>query len=116
MSAERLEHKLADKLSEADAEVLSRSTRTIVNQVSALKGMVDAFAEYARSPRLKPERLDLNQLAREVLGLYETAGARIEADLANGLPPVNSDATLLRQVLHNLLRNSQVRWAGVPTR
>ena len=114
LSAERLEHKLADKLGDADAEVLTRSTQTIVNQVAALKSMVDAFAEYARSPQLNLQRLDLNQLVREVLTLYETSGARIEIGLSPTLPPVSGDATLLRQVMHNLLRNAEDALAGQP--
>lgn len=114
LSAERLEHKLAERLSPPDAEVLTRSTQTIVNQVAALNSMVDAFAEYARSPRLNLQPLDLNQLVREVLALYESSGARIEVQLASGLPPVNGDATLLRQVMHNLLRNAEDALAGQP--
>lgn len=114
LSAERLEHKLAAKLSPPDAEVLTRSTQTIVNQVAALKSMVDAFAEYARSPRLNLQSLDLNQLVREVLALYESSGARIEVALAGELPPINGDATLLRQVMHNLLRNAEDALSGAP--
>ncbi|BCB25127.1 two-component sensor histidine kinase [Sulfurimicrobium lacus] len=114
LSAERLEHKLADKLSAPDAEVLTRSTQTIVNQVAALKSMVDAFAEYARSPQLNLQALDLNQLVREVLALYESSGARIEVALAGDLPLINGDATLLRQVMHNLLRNAEDALSGAP--
>ncbi|MDD5402981.1 MAG: ATP-binding protein [Sulfuricella sp.] len=114
LSAERLEHKLADKLSQPDAEVLTRSTQTIVNQVAALKSMVNAFAEYARSPQLNLQMLDLNQLVREVLALYESSGAHIKAALAGSLPLINGDATLLRQVMHNLLRNAEDALAGVP--
>lgn len=107
LSAERLEHKLADKLSASDAEVLSRSTHTIVNQVAALKGMVDAFAEYARSPQLNLARLDLNRLVQEVLTLYESSSVHIDVTLAQDLPAVNGDAALLRQVMHNLMRNAE---------
>jgi len=114
LSAERLEHKLADKLNASDAEVLSRSTHTIVNQVAALKSMVDAFAEYARSPQLNLARLDLNQLVREVLTLYESSSVHIEVVLAPDLPVVNGDAALLRQVMHNLMRNAEDALADQP--
>lgn len=113
LSAERLEHKLADKLNEADAEVLTRSTQTIVNQVAALKSMVDAFAEYARSPQLNLTQLELNPLVREVLTLYESSGVHIKVDLATVLPPVSGDATLLRQVMHNLMRNAEDALTGL---
>jgi nitrogen fixation/metabolism regulation signal transduction histidine kinase len=107
LSAERLEHKLADKLSAPDAEVLKRATQTIVNQVTALKSMVNAFAEYARAPSLNLEAVDLNQLVYEILALYEHSGAHISTRLAPALPPVTGDPTLLRQVVHNLLQNAQ---------
>ncbi|MFC4159903.1 sensor histidine kinase [Chitinimonas lacunae] len=105
LAAERLEFKLADKLGSADAEVLTRSTQTIVAQVGALKQMVDAFREYARQPATKLALLDLRGLIREVLVLYETAPLLLEDDGAD--LTILGDATLLRQVVHNLLKNAQ---------
>jgi nitrogen fixation/metabolism regulation signal transduction histidine kinase len=108
LSAERLQVKLAGKLAEVDAEVLTRSTQTIVNQVAALKNMVDAFSQYARTPEASVRELDLNALTREVLTLYESSlGQSVRLDLAAGLPPVIGDAAQLRQVIHNLLQNAQ---------
>ncbi len=107
LSAERLEHKLAEKLDNADADMLRRATSTIVNQVAALKNMVDAFSEYARTPKLNLQRLKLNELVQEVLALYENSACRIDAQLAPELPEIEGDMTLLRQVIHNLLRNAQ---------
>ena len=108
LSAERLQVKLAGKLAEADAEVLARSTQTIVNQVAALKNMVDAFSQYARTPEPSMRELDVNALTREVLTLYESSlGQSVRLDLARALPPVVGDAAQLRQVIHNLLQNSQ---------
>jgi nitrogen fixation/metabolism regulation signal transduction histidine kinase len=107
LSAERLEHKLADKLEAADADMLRRSTQTIVNQVSALKSMVNAFGEYARAPSVNLQQLDLNRLVREVLTLYEPLGSSMHIELAPGLPEIQGDPTLLRQVIHNLLQNAQ---------
>jgi len=107
LSAERLQLKLAPKLGATDAEMLDRSTRLIVEQVAALKSMVDAFSQYARSPEPKLQPIDLNQLAREILGLYESMGRIVRLEFADGLPTVMGDARLLRQVLHNLLQNAQ---------
>jgi len=108
LSAERLQVKLASKLAEADVEVLTRSTQTIVNQVAALKNMVDAFSQYARTPELSLRELDLNALTHEVLTLYEASlGPSVRLDLDARLPPVVGDAVQLRQVIHNLLQNSQ---------
>lgn len=107
LSAERVELKLAPKLEPADADMLARSTRTIVNQVAALKRMVDAFSQYARKSEPAVHELDLNLLVREVLTLYESLGSSMELKLAPSLPPIVGDAVQLRQVVHNLLQNAQ---------
>ncbi|MFA7239805.1 MAG: ATP-binding protein [Sulfuricellaceae bacterium] len=107
LSAERLEHKLAGKLESNDAEMLRRATGTIVNQVAALKSMVNAFSEYARTPKLNLQQLKLNELVQEVLTLYEHSACHITTALAPDLPEIEGDTTLLRQVIHNLLRNAQ---------
>lgn len=109
LSAERLQMRLADKLLPADAAILDKSTTTIVNQVSAMKRMVDDFREYAKTPPAKPSALDLNALTEEILHLYLAGDGRdtIHARLAPDLPKVMGDATQLRQVIHNLLQNAQ---------
>jgi len=114
LSAERLEHKLSSKLTGADADMLKRATDTIVAQVGAMKTMVNEFSEYARAPALNLSQVDLTRLIEDVLALYESAGARIEVVLAENLPPVLGDATMLRQVLHNLLQNAQDALEGRP--
>ena len=107
LSAERLEMKLEGRLAGDDAEALRRSTRTIVNQVTALKAMVDDFRDYARLPAPTPTRLDLNALVREVLALYEQSKVPISARLAAALPAVAADPIQIRQVIHNLVQNAQ---------
>lgn len=106
LSAERLEAKLADRLEGAARDTLTRAVATIVGQVSALKGLVDAFAQYARLPSPRIERVDLNALIGEVLDLYQT-GIPIERALSPELPAVAGDPSLLRQVLVNLIKNAQ---------
>ena len=107
LSAERLAHKLSGKLSGVEREMLERSTQTIVNQVEAMKHMVNDFRDYARLPPPQLGALDLNGLVEEVLGLYETSRARLAVDLADGLPRVAGDAAQLRQVIHNLVANAE---------
>jgi nitrogen fixation/metabolism regulation signal transduction histidine kinase len=109
LSAERLQMRLSDKLLPADAAVLNKSTSTIVNQVAAMKRMVDDFRDYAKTPPAKPTALDLNALTEEILHLYLAGDDRdvIQARLASNLPKVMGDATQLRQVIHNLLQNAQ---------
>lgn len=106
LSAERLQHKLSTKLDGSDAQLLQRATQTIVSQVAAMKNMVTEFADYARAPAPKLVVLDMHQLLREVLGLYEANSSPITLRLNATQTWVKGDATRLRQVIHNLLQNS----------
>ncbi|MBA2547443.1 MAG: HAMP domain-containing protein [Burkholderiaceae bacterium] len=109
LAAERLQMKLIEKLSVPDADVLKRGTSTIVNQVAAMKRMVDDFRDYARVPPARLSPLALNTLVEEVASLYgaEVSGGAIELSLRSGLPLIEGDATQLRQVIHNLVANAQ---------
>jgi nitrogen fixation/metabolism regulation signal transduction histidine kinase len=107
LSAERLQFKLADHLERREQEMLARSTQTIINQVQAMKRMVDDFRDYSRRPALELAALDLNALVREVLGLYENSSVKPAPELEADLPPVMGDMNQLRQVIHNLLKNGQ---------
>jgi nitrogen fixation/metabolism regulation signal transduction histidine kinase len=107
LSAERLEMKLEGKLALEDAEVLRRNTQTIVNQVTALKSMVDDFGDYARLPAPVQAGLDLNALVADVLALYEHSRVPVAKRLAPGLPQVWADSAQIRQVIHNLVQNAQ---------
>ena len=93
--------------------MLARSTQTIVNQVSALKNMVDAFRQYARMPEPSRQDVDFNELVREVLMLYESLAGRLQVELSPGLPKIVGDSAQLRQVIHNLLQNAEDALAGV---
>ena len=110
LSAERLQLKLADQLTGASRELLDRATQTIVNQVEAMKNMVNDFRDYARTPLPQLAPVDLQALLGEIMGLYENSAAAIAASPAPTsvpLPPVLADANQLRQVLHNVLTNAQ---------
>jgi nitrogen fixation/metabolism regulation signal transduction histidine kinase len=108
LSAERLRHKYLDRMQDKDREVLDRLTHTIIQQVEAMKEMVNAFSSYARAPQVRLEPVDLGALTREVVELYRynRAGMRVEATLDARLPAVEADPGRLRQVLHNLLKNA----------
>ena len=107
LSAERLEMKLVPRLGEADAAVLRRGTQTIVNQVTAMKNMVNDFAIYARRPR--PGSLlavDIEALLKETLELYVSYPVKLTLHWQGDERNIHGEATRLRQVVHNLLQNA----------
>lgn len=107
LSAERLEMKLSGKLQPVEQAVLVKSVKTIVDQVDAMKRLVNDFRDYARLPAAVLEPVDLNGLVADVMNLYETSTVPIQLELDAQIPRVLGDAEQLRQVLHNLLQNAQ---------
>ena len=107
LSAERLAVKLEPRLDGADRETLARGTQTIVNQVAAMKHMVDDFAVYARQPRPgQSAPVDLSALLLDVLALYDNLRPHVALTLPDAPVVVLGEPTRLRQVLHNLLQNA----------
>jgi PAS domain S-box-containing protein len=111
LSAERIRRKLLGSMSEAEAQMLDRATHTIVQQVEAMKEMVNAFSEYARAPEMDVSRFDLNQLIAEVAELYragsrEAGRIRPKLTLDPALTEIEADRGRLRQIIHNLLANA----------
>jgi nitrogen fixation/metabolism regulation signal transduction histidine kinase len=108
LSAERLKHKLSKSLETAEAEVLDRATRTIVQQVEAMKTMVNAFSEYAKPSIIQLQRIEIDGLIEEVVALYPPqSGLEFKLDLEPALPPIYADPVRIRQVLHNMIKNAQ---------
>jgi len=115
LSAERMRRKFLASMSPADAEILDRSTRTIVSQVEAMQQMVNAFSEYARAPEMKITRFSLNQLVTEVADLYRSQDPRatIRLDLDEAIEGIEADRGRIRQILNNLVTNALESLDGV---
>ena len=109
LSAERLEMKLTGKLGDVEQALLTKSVKTIVDQVDAMKRLVNEFRDYARLPAAELLPVDLNALVAEVMQLYEgdNAVVPVRTELQPGLPLILGDEQQLRQVIHNLLQNAQ---------
>jgi PAS domain S-box-containing protein len=108
LSAERIRRRFLDQMGVEDAQVLERATRTIVQQVEAMKEMVNAFSDYARAPDMEIVRFDLNHLVAEVVELYRAKEMQVAVELCldPGVVAIEADVGRLRQILHNLIRNA----------
>jgi len=125
LSAERLEMKLAGKVGQAEQAVVTKSVRTIVDQVDAMKRLVNEFRDYARLPAAELKPVDLNALVGDVLQLYAREGGErgdasahvpVSMELDPQCPKIMGDAQQLRQIIHNLLQNAQDASEGCPVR
>ncbi|MDD3517370.1 MAG: ATP-binding protein [Chromatiales bacterium] len=116
LSAERLGRKLLPQLDEAHADILRRGAHTIIQQVEAMKNMVNAFGDYARAPAMAPRPTNLNDLVRDVVELYRdgATGTQIVLEFDTGLPLLDLDTDRMRQLLHNLIKNGLEALGGTP--
>ena len=106
LSAERIDYKFSNKLQNEDKKILGEITKTIVNQVVAIKNMVNEFTEYSRSPMLKRESVDLISLINEVIRLYEKNDLEVSLSSRYKTFRFECDQTKLRQVIVNLIQNA----------
>ncbi len=109
LSAERLAAKLHAKVDASDQALLTKSVKTIVDQVDAMKRLVNEFREFGRMPQAELKPIDLNLVIKDVLNLYEAGNDRIiiKSNFDAKCPLIWGDEQLLRQVIHNLLQNAQ---------
>jgi nitrogen fixation/metabolism regulation signal transduction histidine kinase len=113
LSAERLQRKLKGKLDDLDDAVLHKSVKTIVDQVDAMKRLVNEFRDYARLPSADLKPVQLNALISDLMVLYtnepsdQVPRAPVITVLDPTCPRILGDEQQLRQVIHNLLQNAQ---------
>jgi nitrogen fixation/metabolism regulation signal transduction histidine kinase len=113
LSAERLQRRLMGKLDTSDEAVLAKSVQTIVDQVDAMKRLVNEFRDYARLPSAELKPLQINELIADVMALYaseaqdDMARTKVLTELDPACPLILGDAQQLRQVIHNLVQNAQ---------
>jgi nitrogen fixation/metabolism regulation signal transduction histidine kinase len=108
LSAERVRRKYLQSMPEDEAQILDRATHTIVQQVEAMKEMVNAFSDYARAPDMEIALFDLDKLVHEVVDLYRAQESEVKIVLISDptMPMIEGDMGRVRQILHNLIRNA----------
>ncbi len=107
LCTERLRKKHYERAENYD-KIFDDCTGTIINEVTALKMMLDEFSGFARMPVAKPSINDLNSVIKEVLLLYRDAHKEIAfiENLSDSLPQINIDREQIKRVFVNLFKNS----------
>jgi two-component system nitrogen regulation sensor histidine kinase NtrY len=89
-------------------QVLAECTSAIVEEVDALKNLVDEFAQFARLPAAHLMPSSLHDVIDQALSLYDGlfTQVRIDRRLAPDLPSLRLDADQMKRVLINLVDNA----------
>ena len=111
LSAQRLQRKLiseSGELSEDDRKVIADCSGVIVRQVETLRNLIDEFSKFARLPKTKLTKSQLNPLINQVAEQYQRLFPEIAIDieLTDRLPPLQLDEDQLQRVLTNLFDNA----------
>jgi two-component system nitrogen regulation sensor histidine kinase NtrY len=107
LSAQRV-RKAFLKSSPEFEKILQESTTAIVDEVEALKNLVDEFAQFARLPAVHLAPASLHEVVDQALSLYDGlfAGVRIDRRLAPELPSLRLDAEQMKRAVINLVDNA----------
>jgi signal transduction histidine kinase len=94
-------------------EVFRESTTTLLAELDTLKTIVGRFSDFAKMPAPQLEPMDLNQVVREVIRLFD---AQIQApgrppvevilELDQNIAIIQADPEQIRRALRNLILNA----------
>jgi two-component system nitrogen regulation sensor histidine kinase NtrY len=89
-------------------KILTECTRAIVDEVEALKNLVDEFAQFARLPAASLQLASLHDVIDQALSLYDGLfpGVAFERRLAPDLPALRLDPDQMKRALINLVDNA----------
>jgi len=91
-------------------QAVEESIHTLEVEAGRVGRFIENLLQFAKKPRLRLQRISMEVVIEEVIAIYgpeaERRGIRIELDWPLDLPPVSLDASLMYQVLNNLIKNS----------
>jgi two-component system nitrogen regulation sensor histidine kinase NtrY len=90
-------------------EIFQESASTLLAEIANLKAVIGRFSDFARMPHPQVQMVDLNEVARGVMKLFQAqCGTTVECklELAEELPNIDADPELLHRAISNLVLNA----------
>jgi nitrogen fixation/metabolism regulation signal transduction histidine kinase len=105
LSIQHLRQTYQDRVSNF-GQVFDDVSKTIIEQIDALSRIAGEFARFARMPKPTPVSVEVNEVLREAVLLFDKdANIHFELKLGDNLPRVKSDREELRRAFINIIRN-----------
>src|SRR5205823_1749539 len=94
-------------------EIFKESSETLLAEIANLKTIIGRFSEFSKMPQPQWQKLDLNEIVRNVARLFqaqlrtpEQSPIECKVELADDLAPIAADPDLLHRALSNLVLNA----------
>jgi len=108
LSADRLRNNFLETLKGRDLEIMEKTTSTIIEQVKSMSIMVEAFSEFANTPKISKKSQNLNSIINHSIELYDAdQEVNVSLDLNGSLPDIYLDSESLKRLFINLIKNSK---------
>jgi len=108
LSADRLRNKFLDNLQGKDLEIMEKTTTTIIEQVKSMSIMVEAFSEFANTPKIIKSLQNINSIINSAIELYDAdKEIEINLELSGSLPNIYLDIEAIKRIFINLIKNSK---------
>jgi len=113
LNTQRLQKKYHES-AEDFPEVFKKATNSIINEVGALRNLLNEFSQFARMPEAQPVKADLHQIIHQVVSLNEDVveGITISLDLDKKMPTMKLDQEQIKRVFINLIDNAIAAMEG----
>ncbi|MBI2620335.1 MAG: HAMP domain-containing protein [Ignavibacteriales bacterium] len=106
LSVQHLRQAFKDRTSDLEA-IMARVTGTLMEQIDSLARIATEFSSFARMPERKFERVDLHQLLKEALQLFnEVEGIELQVNFSDTPALMVADRDEVRRVFINIIRNA----------
>ncbi|MFQ6094031.1 MAG: HAMP domain-containing protein, partial [bacterium] len=107
LSVQHIAQAYKDKAKDFE-KILTESTRMVTEQIEVLRNIASEFSSFARLPRRRVERCNINTVMKTSLRLFADSfkGVKIIARYGEPMPSVEADRKEMQGVFVNLIQNA----------